>query len=477
MIISAHTLFKRLKNLIMDSGRQTNGGGFSPQESPSLLAACPRCDLLVVIPNIPAGRYLECGRCGSTIAKTKSDSINRVLVLSLTGLMLYLPAILLPLLTLSSLGFKEKGNVIETAIHLFEHRYYFVALMVLFTAILVPFFKLLLPFVISLSIKFDKQYRFLGSCLKLLKHIDEWGMIEVYLLGILITLIKMGGMASITYNAGFFCFIGLVILTMAAMISLDYTLFWENIAGHSGRQIPGEIRRLAADVDNNPDVVRTASSAGLARCHDCALLVRMPHNQKDRKTACPRCGSSVHLRKPGSISKTWALVITSVILFIPANTLPIMQVNFLGIPDRSTILDGIIYFFKEGSYGIGLIIFSASVLVPLFKIIGLIINLITTRSCKNRFLKQKTAMFRFIEFIGRWSMLDIFVISLLTVLVNFGFFTSIHTAPAATYFCIVVVCTMCAAIVFDPRIMWDCCAPISQYPKDPKDSYGSSIDR
>ena len=85
-------------------------------------------------------------------------------------------------------------------------------------------------------------------------------------------------------------------------------------------------------------------------------------------------------------------------------------------------------------------------------------------------------MFRFIEFIGRWSMLDIFVISLLTVLVNFGFFTSIHTAPAATYFCIVVVCTMCAAIVFDPRIMWDRCAPVSQSPHDPKDSYAHEND-
>lgn len=462
----------------MDSGRQKNQGEVGLEPSISILAACPRCDLLVRVPGISPGRYLECGRCGSTIVKIMPDSINRVLVLSLSGLMLYLPAILLPLLTLSSLGFKENGNVIETAVYLFERNYFFVALMVLVTAVLVPFFKLLLPFGLALCIRFQKQYRFLGSCLKLLKHIDEWGMIEVYLLGILITLIKMGGMASITYNSGFFCFIGLVILTMAATISLDYSLFWEKITDYSEKEkTTEELRQLADAIKKNPDTVRTASNVGLARCHDCSLLVKMPQNQTDRETECPRCGSVVHLRKPGSVSKTWALVITSFILFIPANTLPIMQVNFLGIPDRSTILDGIIYFFEEGSYGIGLIILAASILVPLFKIIGLTINLITIRSRKNRFLKQKTAMFRFIEFIGRWSMLDIFVIALLTVLVNFGFFTSIHTAPAATYFCIVVVCTMCAAIVFDPRIMWDYCSPVSQSPKDPKDSYGSSIDR
>lgn len=137
-----------------------------------------------------------------------------------------------------------------------------------------------------------------------------------------------------------------------------------------------------------------------------------------------------------------------------------MEVSFLGVPDRSTILDGIIYFLKHGSIGIGLIILIASILVPLYKVMGLVIILISIRSGKNRHLKQKSKMFRIIEFIGRWSMLDIFVVALLSVLVDFGFLTSIHTAPGATYFCTVVVATMCAAIVFDPRILWDRCDPL-----------------
>jgi paraquat-inducible protein A len=149
-----------------------------------------------------------------------------------------------------------------------------------------------------------------------------------------------------------------------------------------------------------------------------------------------------------------------------------MRVDFLGVPDRSTILDGINYFFKEGSFGIGLIILSASILIPLFKIIGMLIILQTIRSGRNRFLKQKATMFRFIEFIGRWSMLDIFVVSLLTVLVNFGFLTSIHTAPAATFFCLVVVSTMIAALVFDPRIMWDACDPTGSNHRDQRGKNG-----
>ena len=136
-----------------------------------------------------------------------------------------------------------------------------------------------------------------------------------------------------------------------------------------------------------------------------------------------------------------------------------MEVKFLGIPEYSTIIDGIIYFFQEGSFLIGLIILTASVLVPLFKILGLTILLFTTYSRNGFQLKKKTALYRCISFIGRWSMLDIFVIGLLTVLVNFGFLTSIQVAPAATYFCMVVAATMLAATTFDSRLMWDSCQP------------------
>ena len=109
----------------MDSGHLKKEGEAEAEQSFSSLAACPGCDLLAVVPRMTTGRYLECTRCGSAIAKTIPDSVNRVFCLSLAGLLLYVPAILLPLLTLSSLGFKERGNVLETAVHLFESHYYF----------------------------------------------------------------------------------------------------------------------------------------------------------------------------------------------------------------------------------------------------------------------------------------------------------------------------------------------------------------
>ena len=199
--------------------------------------------------------------------------------------------------------------------------------------------------------------------------------------------------------------------------------------------------------------VITAREAGFLLCHDCHKLIA--DAGEDTPERCPRCEAAIHLRKPSSLARTWALVLTAVVLSLPANILPIMRVDFLGTADYSTIMDGIIYFFKEGSYGIGIIILTASILVPCFKIIGIILILLSIHYKWKTWLKHKTLLFRSIEFIGRWSMLDIFVIALLQALVSFGNLTSIEVASAATYFTGVVLSTMFAAITFDPRLLWD----------------------
>lgn len=430
------------------------------------IGACPDCDMLVLLPAVPDGHYLACSRCGATISKACTNSINRVLILSLTGLLLYLPALFLPLMTLSSLGIYQNGNVIDTCINFYRNGYFLVAAIVLFTAIIFPFLKLFLPFSVSLCLKLNKRPVRLKPSFKILKHLEEWGMVEVYLLGILVTLIKTRDLASISYDTGFFCFIALVLLSIATKICLDDKQFWQALEPEISELQMKKFEPIKKQLQEHQGQRLTAVQMGLMQCHDCGLLLQKSSGSPASPTDCPRCHAVVHQRSVGSIGKTWALVLTSLILFFPANILPIMRVDFLGVPDRSTILDGIKYFFKEGSYGIGLIILSASILIPLFKIIGMLIILQTIRSGRNRFLKQKAAMFRFIEFIGRWSMLDIFVVSLLTVLVNFGFLTSIHTAPAATFFCLVVVSTMIAALVFDPRIMWDACDPTGSTHRD-----------
>jgi len=420
----------------------------APTDTQHPLTACPDCDLLVSVTEAPTGYAVLCPRCGSTLRQKTSGSVAKTLALSGTGLILYLPAISLPLMTFQSLGFSDSANILESVLNFYRNDYYFVSLMVLLSAVVFPLVLLFGIFFISLQLYRRRSSPVLARIFRFYEHLEEWAMVEVYLLGIMITVIKMSDSANITFRSGVICFTLLVLITMAISTVIDRELFWQ-IIGSSG---PGRTNDLPT-LDPGTESL-SAADRGFVLCHICHLLA--PESLAGQ--GCPRCGERLHRRKPESFSRTWALIITSTIFLAPANLLPIMRVDFLGVPDRSTILDGIIYFFHNGSYLIGLIIFAASILVPIFKIVGLAILLSTRAPCNLRLLQHKTRMYRFIAFVGRWSMLDIFVISLLTVLVDFGFFTSIHTAPAATYFCIVVASTMFAAITFDPRIMWDICA-------------------
>lgn len=170
---------------------------------------------------------------------------------------------------------------------------------------------------------------------------------------------------------------------------------------------------------------------------------------------CPRCGARLHFRKPNSITRTWALLISSLILLFPANLLPILTVTYLGDKQPNTIIEGIEHFIQSGTYFIAMIIFFASILVPLFKVVGIMLILTSIQRRWKTWLRHRTLMFRIIKFIGRWSMLDIFVIAIMVALVNLGTLTSITPAPAATYFAAVVVLTMLASNTFDTRLIWE----------------------
>ncbi len=209
-------------------------------------------------------------------------------------------------------------------------------------------------------------------------------------------------------------------------------------------------------IGNNLDLImtRTALSMGLARCPDCALLA--PIQAQESPLHCQRCGEHFYPRRKNSIQTTWALLITSIIFFIPANLLPMIKTISLGVESAGTLMDGILHFIHTGTYFIAFVIFFASILVPVFKILAMILVLMSVRkSAKGRWCQHLTFMFRIVRFIGRWSMLDIFVIAILVTLVHFGILTDIQAGPAATWFASVVVLTMLAAETFDSRLIWD----------------------
>lgn len=201
----------------------------------------------------------------------------------------------------------------------------------------------------------------------------------------------------------------------------------------------------------NQAPVKTAASLGMVSCHYCATLWKgvKAHDH------CGCCGARLHQRKPDSLNRTWAFLIAACIMYVPANILPVMTTaSFFG-EKHDTIMSGIIYFWVSGSWELAVIVFIASFLVPLFKLAVLILLLIMVRRRSNWRLLQRAKLYRLVELTGRWSMLDVFVVTLLAGLVQIKGFAMIHAGPGIASFAAVVVLTMLASISFDPRLTWD----------------------
>lgn len=401
---------------------------------------CPSCSQILQPPNLRPQQVALCPRCSRQLHRYKRHPIQKGLALSLTGLLLYLPANLLPLMTFSVLGIDSRSSILQACLHMFTGQQYFVATIVALTTLVFPLLLLTSLLLVTLGLTRGSRGSWMPFLFRVYHHLGEWAMTDVFLVGVLITIIKMLHMAAVSLNAGFFCLVGLVVTTVAAQTAIDPQRFWSMM-----EQKPQQPDELPQSVDSSDYLL----------CHDCHKLLPADYPQTSGRNHCPRCGHTLHQRKQNSIARTWSLLLTAVVLTLPANLLPIMEVDYFGVPDRSTIMDGIIYFFKEGSYGIGLVIFIASILVPLFKIIGMGIILLSIHFRWRSSLRHKAVMFRFIEFIGRWSMLDIFVITQLCSLAQFGFLSTISAASASVYFTGVVLSTMFAALSFDPRLLWD----------------------
>jgi paraquat-inducible protein A len=199
----------------------------------------------------------------------------------------------------------------------------------------------------------------------------------------------------------------------------------------------------------------TARQLGLLNCHDCHFLSEALPGGAQAHLCCPRCGAPLHERKPNSLARTWALVCAATILYIPANVLPMTVTSALGTTQADTILSGVIYFIHSGSWEIAAVIFIASVFVPLLKLLILVALLVTVQFRSSWRPKDRTALYRLTEMVGRWSMLDVYVVTILVALVKLGAVATIEAGPAAVYFAAVVVITMIAAESFDPRLIWD----------------------
>ncbi|WP_322010154.1 paraquat-inducible protein A [Paraburkholderia sp. J12] len=197
----------------------------------------------------------------------------------------------------------------------------------------------------------------------------------------------------------------------------------------------------------------TATEAGLVSCHACGHV--QPRERGNPHPRCDRCHATLHERHPDSITRTWALLIAAALLYIPANLLPVMHTASLVGDEDDTIMSGIVYFWTSGSWPLAVIVFIASILVPMLKLFVLALLAFTAGRRSTWRPVERTKLYRIVEFIGRWSMLDIFVVTLTVALVRFQSLAVITARPGAIAFGCVVILTMMASMQFDPRLIWD----------------------
>ena len=197
----------------------------------------------------------------------------------------------------------------------------------------------------------------------------------------------------------------------------------------------------------------TAAEAGFLACHACELVHRASGAAHEQ--TCTRCGAALHVRKPNSIARSWALLIAAYVLIVPANVLPVMISGSLFGSETDTIMSGVVFLWIDGSWPLAVILFIASIAVPFSKLGAMTYLLVSVQRRSTMAPQQRTKLYRVLEIVGRWSMIDIYVAALLTALVQFGGLMTIRAGPGAIAFGAVVVLTMFAAESFDPRLIWD----------------------
>ena len=414
--------------------------------------ACPECDLQQVIPALPAGGRASCVRCHATIARNPVDPIDRPLALAVAAAIVFLIANLAPLMSLSVAGREATTTILGGAQQTWLQGSPATAVAVAVCAVIAPGSYIAFMLAVLAAARRPPAPRWVGRLLSLATTVHPWSMNEVMLLGILVALIKIAQLATVTPGIGMYA-TGLLVVLLAALGStFDSHAIWcrttwadgtlPPLAPHAWRGTPATRQRA-----------RAWPQAALASCTTCGLLcVPAPAGQTGH---CPRCGATLTGHRHGSIQTTWALVIAAAILYIPANALPVLTTTALGTTESDTIIGGVAFLYASGSWPLAAIVLIASVVVPLGKLVALAYLLLTVQrgSVKNN--HDRSRLYRLVEFVGRWSMLDVFVDAFIVALVQLAPLMSVAPGPGVVYFMAVVVLTMFAAHSFDQRLIWN----------------------
>jgi paraquat-inducible protein A len=349
------------------------------------------------------------------------------LALFVAALVLLIPAVMLPVITVASFGAVHVSWIVTGASELWRQGFESLAFLLTLCVVLLPgvFLVLLIG---ALGAVYRGGTEFAGGALRWALALRPWMMLEVYLLGCCVAYSRLVAVSTVHIGAGGWCLLAAVFLVLLGLTQLDERTVWESLA------VPHDTSGRPSIACLCCDRIAPVSAAG---------------------TRCPRCGSRLHARKPAARDLTMAMVLAAYLLYIPANLLPVLTIVQVGRIEEDTILGGVAALVRADLWPLAVVVFAASIAVPLFKLGSLTWMLLATTRASREQLLTRTRLYRFVDVVGRWSNIDVFMSAVLISVLQFGALTTVRIGPGLVAFAAVVVLTMIATTTFDPRLMWD----------------------
>ena len=385
------------------------------------------------MPALAPGMTAQCVRCPTTLRRISAHRFDHIIALTVAAFILLVVMCSTTLMSVETAGIKRAADLFSGPEELVRQNMGELAVVIIFATVLAPLIRLLGMLYVLIRVHEASPPVHLRMIFSWAERLRPWSMLEVFVFGVFVAYVKLSDLVTIGLAAGVYALLALTFVLVWIDSALDREAIWERL--YRGGSPSGGSQHLA----------------GAIGCEICGL-VSVPRLDDLR---CPRCDSALHERKPNSVARTWALVIAAAVLYIPANYYPVLTVVQLGAGHPSTILGGVEELLTARQYPLAALVFFASIAVPMLKLIGLSVMLITIQTGRTGWLRDRTRLYHIVRFVGRWSMIDIFMESLLGALVAFGSIVTIEPGAGALAFCAVVVLTMFAAETFDPRLMWD----------------------
>ena len=391
--------------------------------------ACASCGARQRIPSLPPRASALCWRCDAPLERAPVLWGDAALACSLAALILLIPANLLPVLRSHLANRSLEGHLIEGAAIYWRDGWPLVAVMVGLFAVALPLLRTGLLVAVLGSLRLGLRARWQGRFFRYVEALRLWSMPEVMLLGAAVTYSRVAAQLQVDIAVGGWCFIGAAALLLVTEGVLDARGVW---------------RRIRPERDPPP-------AAPTLACDLCGLV--HPADREGRR--CQRCARTLHARRPGALNRCAAFTVAAYVLYVPAYVFPMTRtVRPDGLTER-TILDGVHELFTKGFWYLGVIIFLASVAIPLLKLLGLTWLLLRVKYPATGGLRLRTKTHRVVHEINRWSFVDPFIVAMTAPMMAYADIADVHAGPGALAFSLVVALTMLASGFFDPRLMWD----------------------